>query len=77
MTSAATTPNTTASAMYPTWHNRELGGYMRGHAQTQVALRDGFLVGVYPRPAEFTAGDSPGGMAKVPPCQRPSTLSAA
>ena len=50
---------------------------MRGHAQTQVALRDGLLVSVYPRPAEFTAGDSPGGMAKVPPCQRRSTLSAA
>ena len=46
---------------------------MRGHAQTQVALRDGLLVSVYPRPAEFTAGDSPGGMAKVPPCQRRST----
>jgi ADP-ribosyl-[dinitrogen reductase] hydrolase len=31
--------------------------------QTQVALRDGLLVGVYPRLAEFTAGDNPGGMA--------------
>ena len=63
--------------MYTTWHDRALGGYVRGHAQTQVALRDGLLISVYPRPAEFTAGDSPGGMAKVPPYQRRSTLSAA
>ena len=57
--------------------HRTLGGYVRGHAQTQVALRNGLLVSVYPRPTEFTAGDSTGGTAKVPPCRRRSTLSAA
>ena len=49
--------------------HRALSGYVRGHAQTQVAIRDGLLVRVGPRPAEFTAGNSPRDMAKVPPCQ--------
>jgi hypothetical protein len=55
------------------------GGYVRGHAQTQVALhlRGGLFVSVYRRPAESTAGVTSGDMAKVPPCQRRSTLSAA
>jgi hypothetical protein len=55
-----------------------LGRLYARYAQTQVALRDGRLPArVCPRPAEFTAGNSPRGMAKVPPCQRRPTLSAA
>src|SRR6266481_730529 len=53
-----------------------LGRLPMGHARTQIALYGGLLVSVYPRPAEPTASDSPGGTARVPLCQRRSTLSA-
>ena len=49
---------------------------MHGHAQTQVALRNLLLVSVYPRPAQFTAGDSIRGMAKVSVTGSPDRVSA-
>ena len=51
--------------------------YMRGTRRLKLLSVTSFSLGVYPRPAEFTARDSPGGMVKVTPCQRRLTLSAA
>src|SRR6266516_1746542 len=39
--SAATTPNTTTSAMYTTWHNRALDGYTRRLRSPEDLLRSG------------------------------------
>ncbi len=49
---------------------------MRGTRRPRLLSATGFsLASLLDR--ELAAGDSPGGMAKVPPCQRRSTLSAA
>ena len=48
------------------------GGYLRGCAKTEVALRDEL-----PRPAEFAAADRPHAKGPVLPILRRSTLSAA
>jgi hypothetical protein len=48
------------------------GGYLRGCAKTEVALRDDL-----PRPAEFAAADRPHAKGPVLPILRRSTLSAA
>ena len=44
----------------------QIGGYLRGHAKTRVALREELPVSLRPRLAEFTAADWSCGMAKGP-----------
>ena len=53
------------------------GGYLRGCAKTEVALRDELSLNLRPRPAEFAAADRPHAKGPVQPCLRCSTLSAA
>jgi hypothetical protein len=54
----------------------QIGGYLRGCAKTQVALRDGHPVSRR-RLAELTAPTHPLAWSRSVPCPRRSTLSAA
>jgi hypothetical protein len=49
----------TASGTGQNATHSELGGYLRGCAKTEVALRDELSLSLRPRPAEFAAADRP------------------
>jgi hypothetical protein len=49
----------TASGTGQNATHSESGGYLRGCAKTEVALRDELSLSLRPRPAEFAAADRP------------------